>query len=98
MFLYLSFMSLCQKRLSLCQNIFVFMSKKHLSLCQKTKKEYPDDGYSFFISSESAALCLCGIGALLLDAGLLTCELAQVVQLGTANLTNLVHLDAVDVR
>ena len=36
--------------------------------------------------------------AALLDAGLLTGEVAQVVQLGTTDLTILVDLDAVDVR
>jgi len=34
---------------------------------------------------------------LLLDAGSLTREIAQVVQLGAANLTNLVYLDAINV-
>ena len=36
--------------------------------------------------------------ALLLDAGCLTSELAQIVKLSAANLTNLVDLDALDVR
>ena len=35
---------------------------------------------------------------LLLDAGSLTSELAQIVKLGAANLTYLVDLDALDVR
>ena len=39
-----------------------------------------------------------GNGTLLLDACLLTCELAQIVKLGTTYLTTLVHLDAVDAR
>ena len=34
---------------------------------------------------------------LLLDAGSLTSELAQIVELGATNLTNLVHLNRVDV-
>ena len=43
-------------------------------------------------------LILCfGSSKLLLDAGLLACELAQVVKLCTAHLTTLVDLDAVDV-
>jgi len=43
-------------------------------------------------------LCLLlDAGALLLDTCSLTRELAQVVQLGAAHLTNLVHLDAVNV-
>ena len=36
-------------------------------------------------------------GALLLDAGCLTSELAQVVQLSATILTYLVHLDAIDI-
>lgn len=39
---------------------------------------------------------LCG-NPLLLDAGFLAGKLAQVVELGAAHLTYLVHLDAVDV-
>ena len=35
--------------------------------------------------------------ALLLDTGSLTCEIAQIVKLSATNLTNLVHLNAVDV-
>lgn len=35
--------------------------------------------------------------ALLLDTGSLTCEIAQIVKLTATNLTNLVHLNAVDV-
>ena len=35
--------------------------------------------------------------ALLLDAGSLTSELAQIVKLSATNLTNLVHFDALDV-
>ena len=36
-------------------------------------------------------------GSLLCNAGFLTCKLAQVVELSAANLTNLVHLDALNV-
>ena len=35
---------------------------------------------------------------LLLDASSLTCEVAQIVKLSAANLTNLVHFDTIDVR
>ena len=42
-------------------------------------------------------LSLLGCNALLSDTSLLTGEVAQVVQLGAANLTNLVDSDAVDV-
>ena len=43
-------------------------------------------------------LILCfGRSKLLLDAGLLACEFAQVIKFCTAHLTTLVHLDAVDV-
>ena len=49
----------------------------------------------------STGLCLLVVfdnDALLLDAGLLTSELTQVVQLGTTYFTVLVHLNAVNVR
>ena len=48
---------------------------------------------------DDAFLCLSlsSVNSLLLDAGLLTGELAQVVQLSATYLTNLVHLDAVNV-
>ena len=34
---------------------------------------------------------------LLLDASLLTCEVAQIVELSATNLTNLVHLNRIDI-
>ena len=39
----------------------------------------------------------CDSGTLLLDACCLTSELAQIVKLSAANLTNLVHFNAVDI-
>ena len=52
---------------------------------------------SFIAFRHNNRLSLCSADALLLDAGLLTGELAKVVELGTTYLTNLVHLDAVNV-
>ena len=51
---------------------------------------------SLFLSEKSRKL-LCCDGSLLLDAGSLTGELAQIVELCTTNLTALVYLNAVDV-
>ena len=45
-----------------------------------------------------SAILLAYVVALLLNTGSLTSELAQIVKLSATNLTNLVHLDRVDVR
>ena len=46
----------------------------------------------------TSGLGLSGCGALFLDASLLTREFAQEIELSTTHFTNLVHLDAFDVR
>ena len=50
-----------------------------------------------FFLQKSKLLLTGNTAALLLDTGSLTSELTQVVQLGAAHLTYLVHLDRVDV-
>ena len=50
------------------------------------------------LSCSSCGLLCANRTTLLLDAGSLTCELAQVVQLSATYLTDLVDLDAIDVR
>lgn len=66
--------------------------KKSLSATQRK-------GFSYLLSFFFRNLCLLGaIDTLLFDACFLTGELAQVVEFGAANLTNLVYLDAFDVR
>ena len=52
---------------------------------------------SLFMLCRSMGL-LTHVVALLLDTGSLTSELAQIVKLSATNLTNLVHLNGVDVR
>jgi hypothetical protein len=78
----------------------------HLQVCillypsgtRKTGRRILSDlpaGLSF--PSIISALCLRSSGSLLLDASLLAGELAQIVELSAAHLTDLVDLDAVNV-
>ena len=64
------------------------------------KRTYETKPYVLFfacLQQMRFLLSLLGCNALLSDTSLLTGEVAQVVQLGAANLTNLVDSDAVDV-
>jgi len=67
-----------------------------LALMTYTKKETLR--VSFFIFRSDWLLSSSHGATLLLDAGSLTCEFAQIVQLSAANLTNLVDLDRIDGR
>ena len=54
--------------------------------------------FSLFLLSSNIGLSLwLSARELLLDASLLTCKVAEVIELSATNLTYLVHLDRVDV-
>ena len=67
---------------------------------KKRKKRYLNREVSLFMSCRSRLRLLSsstGTAALLLNTGSLTSELTQIVKLRATNLTNLVHLDALNV-
>lgn len=69
--------------------------------CAKKRETLPARGMSLFISWVlPLVMPLLSVGvnhSLFTDAGSLTSELAQIVELSATNLTYLVHLDRIDV-
>lgn len=60
------------------------------------KPQQPD--FFMLVVELSLSLDGSGIDTFFLDTCFLTSEVTQVVQFGTTNLTNLIHLDAVNSR
>ena len=67
------------------------------AFCYKKREASVCGSFPLLFCSGQTALAL-GVGSFLFDTSFLAGEVAQVVQLGATNFTDLVHLDAVDSR